>query len=77
MSLRTPGSQRTEASHKPLTQRQSTLRVDMQIQTLVSVRAIPIPAKKVALWHFTQVVLVEKFAVIALFAEAAQPVLAD
>lgn len=49
----------------------------MRVQTLVSGRAVAIFREPPALGHAPQVVLVQEFARIALFAEAAQPVLAD
>ena len=49
----------------------------MQVQTLVAVAAVPVAHEKVALGHLAQVVLVQELAGLALFAEAAQPVLAD
>jgi hypothetical protein len=48
----------------------------MQVQTLVAILAIAIAREKVALGHLAQVVLVQELAVLAFFAEAAQPVLA-
>lgn len=49
----------------------------MQIQTLFAIRAVSVPRKKVALWHLAEVVLVQELTLLALFAQAAEPVLAD
>ena len=53
------------------------MRIDVQIQALITVGAVPVAHKKVALGHLAQVVLVQKLARLALLAEAAKPVLAD
>lgn len=49
----------------------------MQVQTLVAVAAVAVAHKEIAFRHLAQVVLVQELAALALFAEAAQPVLAD
>lgn len=49
----------------------------MQIETLITVRAVSVAHEEVALGHLSQVVLMKKLAVLALLAQAAQPVLAD
>lgn len=48
----------------------------MQVQTLLAVGAVAVAHEEVALGHLAQVVLVQKLTVLALFAQAAQPVLA-
>lgn len=57
--------------------RQLGLGVDVQIQTLVAVRAVAVAHEEVALRHLAQVVLVQELAALSLFAERTQPVLAD
>ena len=76
MPLRTPRPKRTKSPLKPLTLHPPTLLINMQIQTLISIRAKPISAKEVTLWHLPQIILVQEFAVVAFLAEPAQPVLA-
>lgn len=49
----------------------------MEVQTFVAIATEAIPQEEVALGHLSQVELVEKFAGLALFAEAPQPMLAD
>lgn len=58
------------------TRRQLAQRIDVQVQTLLAIRTIPIPHEEVALWHLAQVIFVQELAVLALLAQAAQPVLA-
>lgn len=55
---------------------QTTLRVDVEVEALVAVGAVAVAHEEVALGHLAQVVLVEELAVLALLAEAAQPMLA-
>lgn len=75
--LGTRGAQRTESAVVVVgARRELAARVDMQVQTLVAVAAVAVPQKEVALGHFAQVVLVQELAALALFAEAAQPMLA-
>ena len=50
--------------------------VDVQVQALVAVGAVAVAHEEVALGHLPQVVLVQELAVLALLAQAAQPVLA-
>jgi len=52
------------------------LRVDVQVQALITIRAIPVPDEEIALRHLAQVVLVQELARLALLAEPAQPMLA-
>lgn len=75
--LRAPGPKRAEAHVVVRARRQPAQRVDVQIQALVAVGAVPVAHEEVALGHLAQVVLVQELAVLALLAEAAQPVLAD
>lgn len=75
--LRAPRPQRAEAHVVMRARRQPAQRVDVQVQTLVTVGAVPVAHEEVALGHLAQVVLVQELAVLALLAQAAQPVLAD
>lgn len=78
MSLRTPGPALTEAlALIVLAQRQPRLLLDMQIQTLIPVLAVPVDIVELALAHLAQVVLVQVVAGVALLAQRLQPVLAD
>lgn len=74
--LRAQRAQRTKAHIVVRTRRQLRQRIDVQIQTLLAVGAVPVAHEEVALGHLTQVVLVQKLALLALLAQAAQPVLA-
>ncbi|KAL7821923.1 hypothetical protein V8C26DRAFT_391403 [Trichoderma gracile] len=74
--LRTHRPQRTEAHVVVRTRRQLRQRIDVQVQTLLAVGAVPVAHEEVALGHLAQVVLVQKLAVLALLAQPAQPVLA-
>lgn len=76
MLLRTQRSQRTKAHVVVRTRRQLGQRIDVQVQTLLAVGAVAVAHEEVALGHLAQVVLVQKLTVLALFAQAAQPVLA-
>lgn len=49
----------------------------MKIQALLSIGAIPVSHKEIALGHLSQIILVQELAVFALFAEPSQPMLAD
>lgn len=75
--LGAPRAKRAEAHVVVRTGRQATQRVDVEVQALVAVGAVAVPHEKVALGHLAQVVLVQELAVLALLAEAAEPVLAD
>lgn len=57
--------------------RELGLRVDMEVEALLAVGAVAVAGEEVALGHLAEVVLVEELAVLALFAEAAEPVFAD
>lgn len=70
-------TQRTKAHVVVRTRRQLGRRVDVQVQTLLPVGAVAVAHEEVALGHLAQVILVEEFAVLALLAQPAQPVLAD
>ena len=48
----------------------------MQVQTLLSIGAVPISHEEVAFWHLSQVILMQELAVLALLAQATKPVLA-
>ena len=48
----------------------------MEIETFFPVAAVSVSYKEVTFRHLTQVVLVEKLALFAFFAEGAEPVLA-
>lgn len=74
--LRAQRAQRTEAHVVVRARRQLRQRVDVQVQALLAVGAVAVAHKKVALGHLAQVVLVQKLALLALLAQAAQPVLA-
>jgi len=50
---------------------------DVEVHALVAVGAEAVLGKEPALWHLAQVVLVHELALVALFAQAAEPVLAD
>lgn len=77
MFLGAPWPKRAEALVVMWAGRQLALRVDMQIQTLVTVGAEAVAQEKVALGHLPQVELVQELAALSLFAQATQPVLAD
>lgn len=74
--LAAPGAERTKALVIVRTRRQLALRINVQVQTLLAVLAVAVADVKVALWHAAQVVLVQELAPVALFAQAAQPMLA-
>lgn len=57
--------------------RELRLRVDVEVEALLAVGAVAVAGEEVALGHLAEVVLVEELAVLALFAEAAEPVFAD
>lgn len=71
------GPQRAEAHVVVRAGRQLGQRVDVQVEALLAVGAVAVAHEEVALGHAAEVVLVEELAGDALFAEAAQPVLAD
>lgn len=75
--LATPRTERTEALVVVRAGRQLGLRVNVQVQALLAVGAVPVAHEEVALGHLAEVVLVQELARLALFAEAAEPVLAD
>lgn len=74
--LRAQRPQRTKAHVVVRTRRQLRQRVDVQVQALLAVGAVAVAHEEVALGHLAQVVLVQKLALLALFAQPAQPVLA-
>lgn len=74
--LRAQRAQRTEAHVVVRARRQLRQRVDVQVQALLAVGAVAVAHEEVALGHLAQVVLVQKLALLALLAQAAQPVLA-
>jgi hypothetical protein len=71
------GTERTEALVVVRAGWELGLRVDVEVQALLAVGAVAVAGKEVALRHFAEVVLVKEFAVLALFAEATQPMFAD
>lgn len=71
-----PGPQGAEALVVMWTGRQLALGVDVQVQALVAVWAEAVAQEEVALGHLAQVELVQELAALALFTQAAQPVLA-
>lgn len=75
--LRAPRPQRAEPHIVVRAGRQPAHGVDVEIQALVAVGAVPVAHEEVALGHLAEVVLVQELAVLALLAQAAQPVLAD
>lgn len=77
MFLAAPRTQWTEALVIVRTRRQLGLRVNVQVQALLAVGAVAVAHEEVALRHLAEVVLVQELARLALFAEAAEPVLAD
>ena len=71
-----PGPQRAKPPIVVRAGREAGRRVDVEVQALVAVGAVPVADEKVALWHLAQVVLVQELARLSLLAEAAEPVLA-
>lgn len=58
-------------------QRQLRIFLDMDVQTFITVLAIPVLVEELTFAHLPQIILVEVIARIALFAETFKPVLAD
>lgn len=57
-----PGAQGAEAPFVVRAGGKPGGRVDVQVQALVAVRAVPVPDEEVALGHLAQVVLVQELA---------------
>ncbi|KAK5636863.1 hypothetical protein RRF57_012575 [Xylaria bambusicola] len=76
MSLAAIRAERAEAAVVVWARREFGQRVDVQVQTLVAVGAVPVAHEEVAFGHLAQVIFVQELASFALFAEGAQPVLA-
>lgn len=64
-------AQRAEAHVVVRTRRQPRRRVDVQVEALLAVGAVPVPHEEVALGHLAKVVFVQELAVLTLFAEPA------
>ena len=77
VAQRAPGTQGAEAALVVRAQGPLRVRVDVQEEALVAVGAVLMARVVDALWHASEVVLVQELAGFALFAEGAQPVLAD
>lgn len=70
------GAERAEAHVVVRAGRQLGHGVDVEVQALLAVGAVAVAHEEVALGHLAQIVLVQELAGDALFAQAAQPVLA-
>lgn len=49
----------------------------MEVEAVRGLRAKSVPRKKLAFWHFAEVVLVQKLACVAFFTQTAEPMLAN
>ena len=66
----------TETSRIPNAFPHFTVRIDVQVHAF-RIRTLPVLAEEPALRHLFQIVLMQEFTIFALFAETAEPVLAD
>lgn len=76
MTIRTSGSQWAESLLVFNTFRNLLLWINVQIETFWSLCAIAISGVKETLGHLAEIILVQEFTVIILFAEPTEPVLA-
>ncbi|RYC62642.1 hypothetical protein CHU98_g3547, partial [Xylaria longipes] len=77
VTLAAAGAEGAEAAVVVRAGRQLAEGVNVQVQTLVTIGAVAVAHKEIALGHLAQVVFVQELATLALLAQGAQPVLAN